>query len=171
MPEVFRDQVREGEKLEAKPRSKGRGFCYARRMTEKKKAPAKAEAAETKNSVSPAEVTPKPQTVNVQERLGLPTEPYAVVGNWDRDTVQLSSIKLKNIYMKKSLSVRHLQRRLAELGYLDAASDKEGWMGDLTFKSLNEWRADSDLPEGGDVTFEELEAIFKDDPNVLLADI
>lgn len=120
------------------------------------------------NSVSPAA---KPQSTNIQDKLGLPKEPYAVVGNWDQDTVQMSSIKFKNIYSKKSLSVHHLQRRLNELGYVDAYSDQDGWFGELTYNALEEWRKASDLPQGGDLSFEELKAIFKDDPNVILSNL
>lgn len=126
-------------------------------MTTEKKVTADAE---------PKKTTPKPQNVSVQEKLGLPTVPYAVVGSTDTDWIDNSALVYKNVYSKKSLTVHHLQRRLTELGYDSAGAEMDGWYGDLVQLSMDQWRKDNDLEGEGVPSRAELLMIFKDDPNV-----
>lgn len=87
----------------------------------------------------------------------------------DTDEVRLSKISYKNVAAAKSLSVFHLQRRLAELGYGEAAAERQGYYGDLTAYALAAWQKDNGIDSddaGRSVSADELAAIFKGDPNV-----
>lgn len=89
----------------------------------------------------------------------------AVSGS-DTDAVLLASIVFKNTAARKSLSVHHMQRRLAELGYADAHTDKDGWYGDLTLMAVAKYQEDEGLDGEGCITMETLESLFADDANV-----
>lgn len=95
-----------------------------------------------------------------------PASAYAVVGNGETDDVILSRCVFKNKYAKKSLTVHHVQRRLAELGYNDAASDKDGWYGDLTKKAVLEFQEYLGIEGDGMMNAETFAAIFDGDKNV-----
>lgn len=90
----------------------------------------------------------------------------AVVGTGDRDDVLLSRCVFKSKVTRKSLSVHHLQRRLFELGYPDARSDKDGWYGDLTRLAVAQFQSDHSLDGDGLVDAATLTAIFDGDDNV-----
>lgn len=120
----------------------------------------------------PAEVTE--EVVEVEVVSAAPTAPKkvsqpsapAVVGAGDRDDVLLSRCEFKSKVTRKSLSVHHLQRRLAELGYRDAATDKDGWYGDLTRRAVGLFQTDRKLDGDGIVDAATLTAIFDGDSNV-----
>ena len=92
--------------------------------------------------------------------------PGVVVSGNDTDEVRLSACVYKNVFSKKSLTVHHLQRRLDELGYKDAGSDKDGWYGDLTMKSVLEFQRDSGLDGDGFMNAVTFAAVFDNDPHV-----
>lgn len=102
---------------------------------------------------------------DIANALPAPAGP-AVVGNNVVDDVVLSAIVFKNIYARKSLSVHHMQRRLAELGYDVASLDKDGFYGDRTKEALASFQADKQLPGDGNVDPATLTALFEGDPNV-----
>ena len=106
-------------------------------------------------------VTVAPKTGNRQ-----PSLPGAAVSGNAFDQVLLSSCVFKNKFARKSLSIHHVQRRLAELGYPDAASDKDGWYGDLTASAVAVFQATEGLESTGVLDMATLNAIFHDDPNV-----
>jgi peptidoglycan hydrolase-like protein with peptidoglycan-binding domain len=66
------------------------------------------------------------------------------------------------------MAVHHLQRRLLEWGYPDAYSDKDGYYGDLTEKSVREFQNDHGLAGDGKMNAETLLAIFENDQNVTI---
>jgi peptidoglycan hydrolase-like protein with peptidoglycan-binding domain len=66
------------------------------------------------------------------------------------------------------LSVHHLQRRLAALGYNNADADKDGWYGDLTRDAVASFQADKNLKGAGQMNAETLEAIFAGDPHCIV---
>lgn len=70
------------------------------------------------------------------------------------------------MYARKSLTVHHLQRRLTELGYGEASSDKDGWYGDLTMEAVKAFQGDNRLEATGVMDADTLRRIFKGDPNV-----
>jgi len=107
-----------------------------------------------------ADAKPKPKPA------AAPQVATAVVGTGATDDVLLSRCIYKSRVTRKSLSVHHLQRRLFELGFPDAGSDKDGWYGDLTLKAVKEFQAASKLEATGVVDAVTLQAIFKGDPNV-----
>jgi len=115
----------------------------------------------TTDAVDDAKPEPKPaarpKTVAVAN---------AVVGAGETDEVLLSRCVYRSRVTRKSLSVHHLQRRLSELGFRDAGSDKDGWYGDLTLKAVKEFQAANKLEDTGLVDAATLEAIFAGDPNV-----
>lgn len=93
--------------------------------------------------------------------------PYgsAVSGN-DRDVVTLAACVFKNKFARKSLTIHHVQRRLAELGYGDAAADRDGWYGDLTKSAVRAYQSAEGLAGDGVIDAATLESLFADDPNV-----
>ena len=92
--------------------------------------------------------------------------PEVNVSGSDKDEVLLSNCIYKNTFNKKSLTIHHLQRRLAELGYKDAYSDKDGWYGDLTKVSVEKFQADRGLNPTGLMDSDTFNKIFEHDPHV-----
>lgn len=90
----------------------------------------------------------------------------AVVSNKDVDDVVLANIIYKNLYARKSLSVHHLQRRLSELGYVDAVKDKDGYYGDHTKSAVAKFQTENKLEGEGMVNARTLLILFTGDPNV-----
>jgi peptidoglycan hydrolase-like protein with peptidoglycan-binding domain len=111
-----------------------------------------------------------PVAVTLEDIAAAAPEPAgpAVVGLGTVDNVSLSSIIFKNIYARKSLSVHHMQRRLSELGYIEAARDKDGYYGDSTKEALARFQGDNNMLGAGVVDMETLELLFTNDPNVTL---
>lgn len=103
----------------------------------------------------------KPAPVVVEEAAAT-----HVVGSGDKDEVYLKQCVYKNMYARKSLTVHHLQRRLAELGYSDAAADRDGWYGDLTKESVKAFQGDNKLEATGVMDADTFKRIFAGDPNV-----
>jgi peptidoglycan hydrolase-like protein with peptidoglycan-binding domain len=103
--------------------------------------------------------TPKPKA----ETSAVATH---VVSGKDKDDVFLKQAVFKNPRARKSLTVHHLQRRLAELGYGDAAADRDGWYGDLTKLAVEAWQKDNRVEPTGLMNAKTLEGIFAGDPNV-----
>lgn len=127
-------------------------------------------------SDSPAEGTPAPARAAAQEApkpaaKKRPASPKGqAVSGGDVDTVRLSACIYKNTFARKSLSVYHVQRRLNELGYRDAYTDKTGWYGDLTKAAVAAYQAAEGLAGEGLMTADTLRSLFADDPNVFVID-
>jgi peptidoglycan hydrolase-like protein with peptidoglycan-binding domain len=126
-------------------------------------APAEAPAPADEPAPAPA---PAPAVEAASATSTNVTSAHAVVGTGERDDVLLSRCEFKSKVTRKSLSVHHLQRRLAELGYPDAATDKDGWYGDLTRLAVSQFQADRKLDGDGLVDAVTLAAIFDGDQNV-----
>lgn len=115
------------------------------------------------------EVVDVPEVVEVVAEPATKTAPptvYAVVGGGTVDHVQLSKCVFKSTVHKRSLTIHHLQRRLTEWGYKDAYLDKDGYFGDLTLKSVTEFRADHNIQADSPMDAETFSAIFEGDTNV-----
>lgn len=123
------------------------------------------EAIEPEPTPEPAPV-PAPKA-KAKERVE-DTEATHVVGLGDKDEVVLAQCVYKNMYSRKSLTVHHLQRRLAELGYGDASADLDGWYGDLTKDSVRQYQGDNNLEATGVMDADTFKRIFNGDPNVLV---
>jgi len=108
----------------------------------------------SKNSVSPAPA--KPIVVKSAKRM--------VASGADTDEVRASALDI-NTKARKSLSVHHLQARLADLGYPDAAASLDGRYDALTLSALAAWQEDNDFPVGP-LTHEQITRVFAGDPNV-----
>jgi peptidoglycan hydrolase-like protein with peptidoglycan-binding domain len=104
----------------------------------------------------------------VAEVKAVRAERSAAVSGADKDEVRLSACVYKNMYARKSLSVHHLQRRLAVLGYNNADADKDGWYGDLTCDAVAAFQADKKLDGAGHMNAETLKAIFAGDPHCIV---
>jgi hypothetical protein len=89
-----------------------------------------------------------------------------VVSGGDTDDVHLDKCVFKNAFARKSLTIHHVQRRLVELGYRDAGSDKDGWYGDLTQMSIAAFQKDRSLAGEGCMNSETFVALFDGDQNV-----
>ena len=117
---------------------------------------------------TPAPVEPEPAPVIVPVEV---PQPQPVVANaavtGDVDEVYLSKCVYENKFERKSLTIHHLQRRLEELGYKDVVGDRDGWLGELTMLSVNQFQKDRGL----DVTDKSIDdktftMIFTGDTNV-----
>jgi peptidoglycan hydrolase-like protein with peptidoglycan-binding domain len=111
------------------------------------------------------EPQPEPLPAPVEPPAPMPVANAAVTG--DVDEVLLSKCVYENKFERKSLTVHHIQRRLEELGYKDVIGDRDGWLGELTMMSVNQFQKD----RGMDVTEKSVDtdtflAIFAGDPNV-----
>jgi len=91
-----------------------------------------------------------------------------VIGAGDKDEVRLSAIIYKNFNATRSVSVFHVQRRLYELGYQDATSDKRGFFGDNTKNALAYFQSANSLEASGLPNAETLTLLFTGDENVYL---
>jgi hypothetical protein len=103
---------------------------------------------------------PKPAT------SGVPPTTYAVVGGEEQDEVHLSRAIYKNMRQKRSLTVHHIQRRLKEWGFRDAYSERDGFYGDLTKKSVTEFQESLGLEVTGMMDAETMTRLFEGDTNV-----
>jgi len=127
-------------------------------------------------SDSPAEAEPAPTRAVVQEApkpaaKKRPASPKGqAVSGADVDDVRLSACVYKNTFARKSMSVYHVQRRLSELGYRDAYTDKTGWYGDLTKAAVAAYQTAEGLAGEGLMTADTLRSLFADDPNVRVLD-
>ena len=115
--------------------------------------------------VAEPEPQPEPVPAPVEPPAPMPVANAAVTG--DVDEVLLSKCVYENKFERKSLTVHHIQRRLEELGYKDVIGDRDGWLGELTMMSVNQFQKD----RGMDVTEKSVDtdtflAIFAGDPNV-----
>ena len=90
---------------------------------------------------------------------------HVVSGN-DKDDVVLAQCIYKNQFARKSLTIHHLQRRLAELGYGEAMGDKDGWYGDNTKLAVSNYQQASQIESTGMMDEKTITAIFAGDPNV-----
>jgi hypothetical protein len=109
-----------------------------------------------------------PVPVNMDKLYDSLPEPAgpAVVGNDRTDQVRLDSCIYKNIHARKSLTIHHLQRRLAELGYTEASHDKDGWYGDYTKNAIISFQSNNGFTPNGIVDAATFLAIFDGDVNV-----
>lgn len=115
--------------------------------------------------LEPVEKVEEPAAPSTPSTSSAPASAYAVVSGNSVDDVTLSKIVYKNVMAKKSLSVHHLQRRLAEWGHGEAHLDRDGWYGDNTVKAVNDFQAKQGLPVGA-LDLVTLNAIFENDSNV-----
>jgi hypothetical protein len=97
----------------------------------------------------------------------VPSAPKAAVSGADTDEVYLANCVYKNTAARKSLTVHHLQRRLAELGYNEAMTDKDGWLGDETKTAIEKFQKDKGFEPNGMIDEATFIAIFKGDMNVV----
>jgi hypothetical protein len=115
---------------------------------------------------APVEPEPMPEPIPVEELQPQPAAANAAVTG-SSDDVYLSKCVYENKYERKSLTIHHIQRRLEELGYKDVVGDRDGWLGELTMMSVNQFQKD----RGMEVTDKSVDtdtflAIFAGDPNV-----
>jgi peptidoglycan hydrolase-like protein with peptidoglycan-binding domain len=112
------------------------------------------------------EVKVEAPKVETPAKRNVPATAYAVVSGGQTDPVHLSKAQFKSVTHKRSLTVHHLQRRLMEWGYMDAYLDKDGYFGDLTLKSINEFRTAHGIESNLPLDAETFSAIFEGDTNV-----
>ena len=126
---------------------------------ENEQAPAAAKP-KAKNSVSPAKAPAKETKVPVESPRRL------IASGEETDEVRTSAL-VSGAYGRKSLSVHHLQARLADLGYHEASADQDGDLGMLTTSSINLWQKDHGY-DVGPLTIEQTHALFDGDINVIV---
>lgn len=95
-----------------------------------------------------------------------PAAANAVVSGGATDAVHLSKCIYKNAFARKSLTVHHVQRRLVELGYKVADSDKDGWYGDMTKLAVSQFQVDNGTEGNGVMDAATFSDLFAGDHNV-----
>lgn len=115
-------------------------------------------------AVAPVEPEPAPVPTPMPQPVAQPAR--HVVTNNDADPVYLSACVYENKYAKKSLTVHHVQRRLADLGYNDAVGDKDGWYGELTALAVKAFQKDKGLDSTGLMDEATFTKLFQGDTNV-----
>lgn len=98
---------------------------------------------------------------------GNPPSPKGqAVGKFHTDDVSVAILSNASPIRRKSLSVHHLQRRLAELGSNEAmATGGKGEYDELTAYAVADWQTRNGYPKGAlDAT--QVKAIFDNDSNV-----
>ena len=117
-----------------------------------------------------------PNPVNIEQVIAKleaeavkPAGPF-VIGNAEVDTVKVSAIKFRNLAARRSISVYHTQRRLKELGYASAGSDREGFYAEGTLAAMKKFQEDTKIDGEGMPDLKTLETLFKDDPYVKVED-
>jgi hypothetical protein len=115
---------------------------------------------------APVEPEPTPEPTPVEEPQPQPAAVSAAITG-SSDDVYLSKCVYENKFERKSLTIHHLQRRLEELGYKDVVGDRDGWLGELTMMSVNQFQQDKGL-DVTDKTVDEVTfiSIFAGDSNV-----
>lgn len=122
--------------------------------------------------VAIVEEKPKPKPAKAEAKKSAfsaltppPTKPH-VITNWDTDKVYLSQCVYNNKANRKSLTIHHIQRRLKEWGFKTAFTDKDGFYGDKTKKSVAEFQEFIGIEATGIINAETLTRIFEGDTNV-----
>jgi peptidoglycan hydrolase-like protein with peptidoglycan-binding domain len=123
----------------------------------------KLDPAEGDFSVQESEIAPAPKKAAASKRNPASKKVH-VVGGGDVDNVEVSRLTA-DTSRRKSLSVHHLQRRLAELGFNDAAASVDGRYDSLTVAAVIAWQEKNGF-DSGPLTLEQTQAIFDNDPNV-----
>lgn len=122
-----------------------------------------------KVSIVPVPVDIEQVIAKLEAEAVKPAGPF-VIGNAEVDAVKVSAIKFKNLSARRSISVYHTQRRLKELGYASAGSDREGFYAEGTLAAMKKFQEDSKIDGEGMPDLKTLEKLFKDDPNVKVED-
>ena len=120
-------------------------------------------------SIVPVPVDIEQVIAKLEEEAVKPAGPF-VIGNAEVDTVKVSAIKFKNMAARRSVSVFHTQRRLKELGYATAGSDREGFYAEGTLAAMKKFQADNKIEGEGMPDLKTLQKLFKGDPNVKVED-
>lgn len=95
---------------------------------------------------------------------------HAVVGAGDTDTVIYSKARTPRLgESRKSLTVLHVQRRLAEEGFSEAASAPGGRYDSLTASAVSRYQESTGGTPTGILTRAEFTALFKGDHNVTVS--
>jgi len=126
------------------------------------------DAVEAKDSSHEADVKPLAKAEAAAPTEKKPDNAVVVTPNVAADTVYLSSCVYKNMFARKSLTVHHVQRRLNDLGFRDAYSDKDGWYGELTAKAVREFQEINGHEPTGLMDAATFEDIFSGDPHVVV---
>ena len=99
---------------------------------------------------------------------GADTTTDAAVSGGATDDVHFASCVFKNAYARKSLTIHHLQRRLNALGFADAYADEDGFYGDLTKLSIQNFQVARGLPISDVIDSTTFAEIFRGDANVVV---
>jgi hypothetical protein len=78
----------------------------------------------------------------------------------DGTAVYMSKMVYQSAFEQNSNSVRSVQTRLIELGYITAGDDKQGWISTATAEALENFKNDNDL-EVGMLDEELVKALFE----------
>ncbi len=129
----------------------------------------KATPATVKKSVAPEPVEPKQESASPvgAEPVTRNIAPGAVIGPGATDDVVYSKARVPGpTEGRKSLTVLHIQRRLAEEGFAEAASAPGGRYEALTTRAVQAYQSTLGAEVTGVLTRGQFEELFRGDPNV-----
>ncbi|UVG35087.1 hydrolase [Microbacterium phage Cece] len=137
-------------------------------MADNKTTAAKAKA-KTSVSPEPEEPTQESATAGGAEPAARVIAHNAVVGAGDTDTIHYSKARVPGpTEGRKSVTVLHIQRRLADEGFSEAASAPGGRYEALTTLAVSKYQESLGAEPTGVLTRAQFEELFRDDPNVSL---
>jgi len=122
---------------------------------------------EDKIAETPAEKHTEKLPVKVEKAPSVPPALYAVTTSGDCDDIYLSKMIPNNIHAIRSLSVFHLQRRLADWG-CQCLDENEGFYGEGTINAVKKFQDMKGFDATGIVTYDMLVELFTGDNNVCL---
>jgi len=126
------------------------------------------EEAKPKRARKTAEPKPEPEPENSVSAEEPEAALRLTVSGERTDNVFIDKIVPHNKAARKSLSVRHFQFRLAELGYHEALVDPEGYYGDHVIAAVAAFQHDRGFISTGQPDPETVSRVFQNDSNVNL---
>lgn len=133
-------------------------------MSDDKTPEPKAKTSVSSPDVEPKQASAKPAGAKPAARR---IAPGNAVSGEDTDPIKYSSAKPS--LNKRVLTVLHIQRRLAEEGFVEAASAPGGQYDELTKRAVAAYQKSLNKPETGVLTRVQFEDLFEGDPNVAIS--
>ena len=115
-----------------------------------------------------ADAVHSPAPVDAYATPGVNTSTDSAVSGNPTDDVLFSRCVYKNVNVRKSLTIHHLQRRLNALGFSDAYADEDGFYGDLTQLSVQNFQKAKGLEVTEVIDANTFSLIFEGDANVVV---
>lgn len=116
------------------------------------------------DSKSPSKRQPRKEAEAPTAKAVIESPRGHVVGGDETDPVYESKL-VADPNKRKSLTVHHVQRRLVDVGYHEAAAGIDGQYDVHTQRAFEAWQSDNGF-DPGPATFDQFQELFNGDPNV-----